>query len=186
MTPSPSVRKGSSGSDGHVPDPYAGHQVSEAHAVGHEDVHASRSHGGEAHEGVVGSSAGLGPLPPPAHLLLVHAQSPCEAVPGEAAGLLQPVEALNEVLGQHAGLVGHGAAVGTLGRGLRSVPEASGGLPIRRYDPNPWFSNGSVCLLLPCHGTREEMRPCFWTPFLTCSSKTYPVTIQALWDELED
>ena len=64
------------------------------------------------------------------------------------------------------------------------MAQPRGSTPLRHR----WTSLGSTppdaadlqTLSSCCHATREEMRPCFWTPFLACSSKTGPVIMRVL------
>ena len=81
--------------------------LEEAHleALGHEDRHASGHPCCEAEEGVHGPAAGLHPVAPPVDQLGVHADGPGEGGPREAADLVQPFEALGEVLRQPVGLM---------------------------------------------------------------------------------
>ena len=55
----------------------------------------------EPEEGVHGPAAGLDAVAPPVDQLGVHADGPGEGGPREAADLVQPFEALGEVLRQH-------------------------------------------------------------------------------------
>ena len=59
-------------------------------------------------DGVHGPAAGLDALAPAGQLLGVRAQGPGQAAPGEAAGLLEALQALAEVVGQDAALQGLG------------------------------------------------------------------------------
>ena len=64
-------------------------------ALTHEDLHAAGNEGREAEQGQHGSPGGLHALlEPAAHLLAVHADGLGEGGPGQAAGLLQPAEAV--------------------------------------------------------------------------------------------
>ena len=64
----------------------------------------------QADNGKHGPAAGFGAIVPAERLLAVRAQSVGEAVPGEAGGPPQAVQALHEVRGQHAGAVEEGSS----------------------------------------------------------------------------
>ena len=85
--------------------PAAGHlygqaQQKEQKALTHEDVHPTGHLGREAEEGEHSPAARLCAVSPAEHLLDVHSQRLGNAVPGEAASLLELVETAGEVVGQ--------------------------------------------------------------------------------------
>ncbi len=72
-------------------------EETELEVVAHQDLGPAGNPGGEAVDGVHGAAAGLEALPPAGQVLGIHAQGPGQAAPGEAAGLLQALQALGEV-----------------------------------------------------------------------------------------
>ena len=72
------------------------------------------------------------------------------------------------------------------GLSTRACGWAAVARPFRRLRRHPAVSDPAVPavrLYSSCHGTREEMRPCFWTPFLACPLKTGPGIMRVLWDD---
>ncbi len=65
-----------------------------------QDVAAVGDAGRQLDQGAQPISVGLGALPPPLKLARVHAQARGQTVPGEAAGLLEALQARGEVLRQ--------------------------------------------------------------------------------------
>ena len=132
--------------------------------VAHEDLDAAGDAAGEAQEGEHGSPTGLDAPAPPAQLLGVDAEGSGHAAPAEAAGLLEPHDALGEVLRQDAALYGQRQVVG--GGAMRGPAEAGRVVEVVHcYSSN--LNRSSNPVIPRALSIRRRMRPEGERPLLT-------------------